>query len=103
MAKKKIAKPKVAVTKQKEPKIVEPKKRKNSPKITGGSKYILTPDQARVFVTIDKDRLKSLKKCAIDLEIEFEDVVLKAIDDLVEKYNSEIEKEGKDTSFESSD
>ncbi len=80
------------------------KERKNSAKLTGGSKFIKTPDVARLFVTTDKKKLKTLKKCAIDLEIEVDDVLSLSLDVLIHHYercsSDEIEEKGRAIFFE---
>ena len=79
--------------------------RKNSSKLTGGSKFITTPDIARLFVTVDKQKLKILKKCAIDFEIEVDDVLELAVDVLISEYGkldaAVIEKMGREVFFKS--
>lgn len=81
------------------------KERKNSAKLTGGVKFVKTPKVARLFVMTDKKKLKVLKKCAIDLEIEVDDVLDLALDILIHHYEKiggdEIEEKGRAVFFES--
>lgn len=78
--------------------------KKNKATVTGGNKYITTPESARLFVTVDKARLKGLKRLAVDSEQEVDDLLRLAVDLLLQIYEDtpleELEKNGKNAFFD---
>jgi len=88
-----MKKPKTTKTTEKKQKLP-----KNKATVTGGIKYVSTPDYGRLFVNVEKKKLKELKKIAIDLEIPIDDILLLAVDVFIHNFNhaplDEFEKKG---------
>ncbi len=82
---------------------METKIKRNKKTVTGGDKYIATDEISRIFINLPKNKMKELKKAAIDLEMPVDDVLPLALDLLIHRLKSidlkEIEKNGVDALF----